>query len=277
MNILKRNLLVILLGLSLLSIALPPDMQADRYLIQVEKALKGKDKDYKKAAKIMDKIMALKDKNNLELPIEFYFKYAHILLESRTKADDAFSAINHYLTTAGKSGANYAKALGLYDKAIFWQLVQAQNVNKVKQLIESGADVHAKNKYEATPLHYASQYNENPAIITALIEAGADVNARNYYELTPLHYTENPEIIKALIVAGADVNAKNKDGRTPLFAALYAKNPETIKALIAVGADVNIKDKDGSTPHDVARRNSKLNSTQIEQIRRWLENPSLLR
>lgn len=117
MKNLKTLLIIIGLNISLSVVALPPDMQADRYLVQVEKALKGGDKDYKKAAKVMDKIMALKDQHNLQMPIEFYFKYAKVLVKGETKPNKAFAAINHYLTATGKSGANYFEALDIYTQA----------------------------------------------------------------------------------------------------------------------------------------------------------------
>ncbi len=247
----KLITIILLIGFSFASVALPPDMQADRYLVQVEKALKGKDKDYKTAAEAMDKIMALKDKHNLKLPIEFYFKYAKVLLGARTKANEAFAAINHYLAATGKTGANYVEALDLYDRATFWQLVQAQTANEIKQLIKSGANLNGKNKYGATPLHYAAQYNNNPNIITALVQAGANVNAENEKGSTPLIYAayhnNNPNIIKALVQAGAgaNVNAKNEDGYTPLML--------------------------------LNKYNEEMSDEDKAIVESWLKNPSLLR
>ncbi len=153
MKTVKLNLLIIILGLSFVSVAaLPPDMQVDRYLVQAEKALK--DEDYDKAVKAMDKIMALKEQHNLELPIEFYFKYAKVLLKSATKVDEAFAAIEHYLTTTGKNSANYFEALNLY----------TQTESQIEQLklkpfvtIPAGSfrmgDIQGDDRGSETPVH----------------------------------------------------------------------------------------------------------------------------
>lgn len=178
MKSLKTLLIIILLNVSLATVAMPPDMQADRYLVQVENALKGKNKNYAKAAESMDKIMALKDQHNLELPIEFYFKYAKIVLKGNSKkASEALVAINHYLTTAGKSGANYAEALDLYDQSLSWQLVYVKTMDKARKLLELGADVNATIETNGhiqlpghTPLIIIAAYLSTPETI----KIGAD-------------------------------------------------------------------------------------------------------
>ncbi|KAF3977666.1 MAG: hypothetical protein HFP77_05985 [Methylococcales symbiont of Iophon sp. n. MRB-2018] len=157
----KKLLLIIGLNISLSAVALPPDMQADRYLLQVEKALQGKDKDYKKAVEVMDKIIALKDQHNLQMPIEFYFKYAKITLkgDGKQKANKAYTAINHYLQTAGRQGEHYVEALNLYDQSLFLRLGEAKTANEVKELIELGADVNAVNKNGKKILSSYINYN----------------------------------------------------------------------------------------------------------------------
>ena len=60
-----------------------------------------------------------------------------------------------------------------------------------------------------------------PEKVRQLIQAGADVNAKKEDGWTPLMLTasDNPnlEVLKVLLKAGADVNAQNKYGRTPLI------------------------------------------------------------
>ena len=48
------------------------------------------------------------------------------------------------------------------------------------------------------------------------IAAGMDVNAKNKYEATPLHYAKTKEIAELLIAKGANVNTKDDVGKTPL-------------------------------------------------------------
>jgi ankyrin repeat protein len=66
-------------------------------------------------------------------------------------------------------------------------------------LIDKGADVNAKNKYNETPLFYAVKIKDNIEIVKLLIDKGVDVNAKNKYNETPLFYAvkiiDNIEIV----------------------------------------------------------------------------------
>ena len=85
---------------------------------------------------------------------------------------------------------------------------------KVRQLIQDGADVNAKDEDGGTPLMIAAYNNSNPEVLTTLLEAGADVNAKND-GWTPLMFAaikNTPEVLTALLEAGADAKAKNNHG-----------------------------------------------------------------
>ena len=138
----------------------------------------------------------------------------------------------------------------------WWKVAMLKDV---KQGIDNGLDVNAKNEKGKTPLHIATRYNENLEIIKTLIKAGSNINAMTTKGYAPIHYAayknKNPEIIKLLISKGANVNdAKNKNGTTPLMSAAYRKdkNIGIINALLDGGADVNIKNKKGKTPLMIA-------------------------
>jgi hypothetical protein len=100
-----------------------------------------------------------------------------------------------------------------------------------QMLIGMGADVRARNRRGAEPLHYAADggpgsrsWNPNAqaSTIACLIEAGADPNATDKSEVTPLHRavrTRCAAAVKALLDNGADVQRKNKNGSTPLLLA----------------------------------------------------------
>ena len=98
------------------------------------------------------------------------------------------------------------------------------NINKIKRLIEAGANVNAKNEFGYTPLHRTWW---SVTIVKLLISAGADVNAKDRYDESPLAmavYWDDVAIAKLLISAGADVNAKLHGGRLPLdYAVLKCK------------------------------------------------------
>ena len=124
----------------------------------------------------------------------------------------------------------------------------------VQAMLDSGADVNAKDKDGWTPLLWAA-YNGNAEVISVLLQAGADVNAKKNNGDTPLLSAvlrENIELISVLLKRGADVNAKDDDGRTPLLSAVLRENIELISILIQAGADLNAKDNDGFTPLDLA-------------------------
>ena len=59
------------------------------------------------------------------------------------------------------------------------------NLNKIKRLIEAGADVNAKDVYGRSPLHYAVQEN-NVAITKLLLSVGAKVDAKDDDGSSPL-------------------------------------------------------------------------------------------
>jgi ankyrin repeat protein len=115
-----------------------------------------------------------------------------------------------------------------------------------------------------TALHIAaSAYS--PAMVGALIAAGAEIDAKNRRDATPLHAAAsgspgsqkwNPHAqaatIACLIEAGADPNAGNKDGATPLHIAVRTRCAAAVKALLAGGADALRRNKGGSTPMRLA-------------------------
>ena len=122
-------------------------------------------------------------------------------------------------------------------------------------LIAHGADVNAKDKYGATPLHKAAT-NEMAEL---LIKHGANVNAMNINSDTPLYdaISRNKNVVETLIAHGADVNNVNKSGYTPLHIALNVNNTEIAELLIQHGANVNIKDQSGRTLVEYALQDNK--------------------
>jgi hypothetical protein len=101
----------------------------------------------------------------------------------------------------------------------------------VQKLIAMGADVRARNRRGAEPLHAAAvgmpgSHTWNPqaqaATIASLIRAGADPNAVDNGGVAPLHRavrTRCAAAVRALLDGGADVRRKNKSGSTPMLLA----------------------------------------------------------
>ena len=73
---------------------------------------------------------------------------------------------------------------------------EAATAADVTDCLQSGADPKARDKHGRTPLHRASGFNENPAVIAALLDAGADPKARDEFARTPWDYAKDREPLK---------------------------------------------------------------------------------
>jgi hypothetical protein len=107
----------------------------------------------------------------------------------------------------------------------------ARQTRIAEELISKGADVRAKNRRGAEPLHYAVDGgpgspgwdpNAQTMIVARLIRAGADPNAVDKSGVSPLHRAVRNRCaaaVRALIEGGADPRAANGSGSTPMLLA----------------------------------------------------------
>ena len=117
-----------------------------------------------------------------------------------------------------------------------------------------------------TPLHLASAglCTKSAAL---LLHNGADVNAKNRRGAAPLHYacdprpgagavwnpTEQASLVDLLILHGANIDNADKGGATPLHRAVRARSPVAVRCLLENGARVDVRlGKLGSTPLHLA-------------------------
>lgn len=134
--------------------------------------------------------------------------------------------------------------------------VKRDNYDVVKQLLDRGLDLNAKDNAGNYPVHgvrsvavlnllrdykcdlnvtnlagetpllsYAKEVIDNDDMneqaqeifINELLKAGADINHTDVHGLTVLHVVKSVKVARILLEHGAAINAKNKDGETPIL------------------------------------------------------------
>ncbi len=125
--------------------------------------------------------------------------------------------------------------------------IYSSNIDIVREQLDKGVFVDARNETGLTALHVA----QNKEIIKLLIARGADVNAVDEDNMTPL-FNKDVSAEKILVEAGADINIRSRKGNTPLMWYCYSNYLEGVKYMVSLGADVNVVNADGHTAYDIA-------------------------
>jgi ankyrin repeat protein len=92
-----------------------------------------------------------------------------------------------------------------------------------------------------------------------LIESRADLNAKDNHGFTPLHFAAQeylPEIAQILVGKGADVNAVDEDGNSVLWRAIASARgrDEVVRCLLDNGGNADLANHEGVTPRALAER-----------------------
>lgn len=124
------------------------------------------------------------------------------------------------------------------------------NAKAMRTLLEAGADCNRAAMNRRSPLMCAAR--KGSPYVDLLLKAGADVSAKNAYQATALHLAAEAdmkrqplEIAKSLVKAGVEIDTQAHDGTTALFSALYQHNQDVANYLIDCGADIAIRDLSG--------------------------------
>jgi ankyrin repeat protein len=116
---------------------------------------------------------------------------------------------------------------------------------------ERTTSINKTQKQPVTDIHTAS-FMGNIGAIRQHIDYGTDLNAKDAYGSTPLIIAAifgRTEVAKILIEAGANLNIKGSDGSTALHSAAFFCRTEIVKSLLDGGADKTLTNIYGSTPY----------------------------
>ncbi len=123
------------------------------------------------------------------------------------------------------------------------------HIDIVECLVEHGANVAEKDKYNYTLLHWAAQ-GGHAGVVKYLVEHGANVNAKSKYGITALHWASlggHIDTARYLMDHDAKINALDDHDKTPLYLAAKGGYVEAVKCLVEYGGKVSIKTKSGKT------------------------------
>eukprot|EP00094_Tigriopus_californicus_P006606 TCALIF_06362-PA protein Name:"Similar to trpa-1 Transient receptor potential cation channel subfamily A member 1 homolog (Caenorhabditis elegans)" AED:0.12 eAED:0.12 QI:8/0.6/0.31/0.93/1/1/16/267/1355 len=125
-----------------------------------------------------------------------------------------------------------------------------------------------------TALHLASIHGHSK-VVAALIESGADIEARNYYLWTPLDCAAaygQPKCAKLLLDANAPIDPMDKNKTTPLHLAARSGHEKTVKLLIERGASLVQTNSEGHNALTMAILHGKKDVTSvIIDSKNWIE------
>lgn len=164
------------------------------------------------------------------------------------------------------------------------EVLLSQNPSQIEEMLLSGIDVNSYDENGNTLLFYTLINNENLEIAKALIENGADVNLPSTNGMTPLVLTVSlaqeiekmqqhnkdsgindymqqakmaeqsqyqiehmQKIMELLLENGADVNQETPYGTPLMVASTSELNTKMIELLLSAGANVNQQDQNGRT------------------------------
>lgn len=175
---------------------------------------------------------------------------------------------------------------------------QLQNVDKVRLLLDAGADVNARNKAGQTPLHLAlAELERRAPVLDALLAAKAldlelaDNNGWTYVMVAlgggDYGIPADPELAKRLfdlgardsihaaiqrgdvklarrkLNDGAAVDAPGPSGMTPLMLAARGGHIDLVRELVRRGAKLDARDRGADTPLMIAARAGQIDAVGL--------------
>ena len=149
------------------------------------------------------------------------------------------------------------------------------NLKRVKELLNQGVPVNARNETRWTPLHWAAS-SGHLNVVQELLKRGAHVNPRTASGVTPLLFAlRKPYVVHALIKAGANPKFKSNLGRNAYNHALNNRTRNAVKTSRAASKWNNMVRKRRAarmlaSPRLLGSTKTKLNNKSISNIARYL-------
>ena len=141
------------------------------------------------------------------------------------------------------------------------------NVPVVEYLMKSGASVHARDRYNDTPLLCAIKACQRD-VVRSLVACGAHLHLGALElgeELCSIARLGLKKRLSCYKLAGANLNLVNMSRQTPLHSAVETGQFKVVQFLLEHGVETSKKDVYGRTPLDIAQLLNKLEIANLLQ------------
>ena len=156
------------------------------------------------------------------------------------------------------------------------------NIERLKELLDSGVDVNSKNYANQTPLHLAvknSNSTSSPETVQFLLENGANIDNQTSKMWTPLmkavryigknaniNGNTNNQTVKILLEYSPNLALKNTDGWTAMLIATRYGDDETIRLMLENGGKVTDTNNTNSTVLHMILRNDNVSDKYVKEF-----------
>ena len=137
------------------------------------------------------------------------------------------------------------------NEALF-EAIKAGDADKIRSLLDDGADPNASNKDRERPLHAALNAAKSRQLSRRLPTTRLDE-----IQMAITHDAGSVreaclEMLRVLLSRGADRNVPDENGNTPLHAAAEQGFPDAVRLLLKEGAARELRNADAKTARDLA-------------------------